>query len=200
MARILEAPVQEFIRWFAEETKEDRETGRFASLEENIGWICRRLGLATTADRIARAAGARRDFTRDAMRPRPDAAPTLRALRSRGPRLGLISDCCEIVPPLWDASPLAALLDATVFSCQVALRKPDPRIYHTACRELDVDPIQCLYVGDGGSDELSGALNSGMRAALLVVEAERSIDPYRLQADRWRGPIVTSLTDMLKLV
>jgi putative hydrolase of the HAD superfamily len=199
MALVLEAPTEEFIHAFAEDTKVERETGHLGSLEENLRLVCRQLGSLASADQIARAAEVRRGFTRDALRPRPDAITTLQALRSRGIRLGLISDCCEVVPPLWGETDLAPLLDTAVFSCRVGIRKPDLRIYERASTDLGVAPSQCLYVGDGGSNELSGATQSGMRAALLLVEAERAMDPYRPEVDSWRGPVIGSLSEVLGL-
>ena len=41
--------------------------------------------------------------------------------------------------------------------------KPSAEIYHLGCRELGVDPSRALFVGDGGSDELAGAANAGLR-------------------------------------
>src|SRR5262249_26008530 len=136
MASVLEAPKEEFIRSFAEDTKVDRETGRLGSLEENLRLICCQLALSPSADQIAEAVDVRRRFTREALRPRADALITLQSLRRHGTRLGLISDCCEIVPPLWDETDLAPLLDTAVFSCRVAVRKPDPRIYEMASDAL----------------------------------------------------------------
>ncbi len=41
-------------------------------------------------------------------------------------------------------------------------------MYETACAHLGVDPGECLYVGDGGSQELSGATAVGMTAFRLT--------------------------------
>ena len=44
----------------------------------------------------------------------------------------------------------------------MGLLKPDRQIYNLAMQRLDVSPDQCLYVGDGGSNELYGAKSAGM--------------------------------------
>lgn len=49
-----------------------------------------------------------------------------------------------------------------VFSCNVGLLKPDRQIYELAMEHLNVSPEQCLFVGDGGSNELCGAKSAGM--------------------------------------
>ena len=37
-------------------------------------------------------------------------------------------------------------------SIAVGLRKPDPRIYQLACRELDVEPAEAVFLDDIGSN------------------------------------------------
>ena len=48
-------------------------------------------------------------------------------------------------------------------SCDVKLKKPDIRIYELCAGKLNVKPEECLYVGDGGSNELSAAITAGMK-------------------------------------
>ena len=61
------------------------------------------------------------------------------------------------LPAFLPGLPVGPLLDAKIYSVRLGVCKPDPRIYLAACRELDVSPSECLYVGDGGSHELTGA-------------------------------------------
>src|SRR5439155_6621926 len=109
--------------------------------------------LETEAD-VDELVALRRKMAKRALVPRPDALGTLEELRRRGLRLGLISVCSQDVPDVWDETPLAGVLDETVFSCDVGVSKPDPRIYEIACERLGVEPRECLFVGDGANDEL----------------------------------------------
>ncbi len=93
-------------------------------------------------------------------------------LRARGLRLGLISNCSTDEIAFWPESPLAPRFDTALFSCTERLKKPDPRIYHVACERLAVAPAQALFVGNGGSDELSGARNAGLVPVLLTRHIE----------------------------
>jgi putative hydrolase of the HAD superfamily len=88
---------------------------------------------------------------------------TLQVLRNRGKRLGLISNADAIQIASWGESPLHDAFDTVLFSCQVGLVKPDKRIYLRACHDLAVSPAECLFVGDGGSEELRGAKAVGMK-------------------------------------
>ena len=99
---------------------------------------------------------------------RADAVPVLAALRQRGLRTGVISDCTHELPAFLPQLAVAPLLDVRVFSVQVGRCKPDPALYLAACQRLGLAPGDCLYVGDGGSQELTGAERAGMTAVRLA--------------------------------
>jgi putative hydrolase of the HAD superfamily len=137
----------------------------------------------------------RRERAKRTLTPRPDALPTLAELRRRGLLLGMISVCTEDVPQVWDETPLGHEFDATVFSCDVGVSKPDPRIYEIACERLAVEPVECLFVGDGANDELPGAERVGMTAVQLRAPGER-LTP---SGEEWRGASIESLAEVLEL-
>jgi putative hydrolase of the HAD superfamily len=70
----------------------------------------------------------RREWSKRSLQPRPDALETLAELRRRGHLLGLISVCSQDVPHVWNETPFSGALDEVVFSCDVGVSKPDPRI------------------------------------------------------------------------
>jgi len=137
----------------------------------------------------------RRERTRNVLVPRPDALPTLDELRRRGHLLGMISVCSEDVPDVWDETPLGGQFDATVFSCNVGLSKPDPRIYELASAQLGVEPADCLFVGDGANDELPGAERAGMTALQLRAPGES----LTVDGEAWTGPHVERLSEVVEL-
>ena len=138
---------------------------------------------------------ARRAFAREVLgRPRPGAVETLRELRARGLRTGLITVCSEDAVDVWPETPFAGLFDAEVFSCSCGLRKPDPHIYRLALDELAVAPAEALFVGDGVNDELAGAERVGMRAILVHRPGE---EPAWPEVRDWQGPRITSIPAVL---
>jgi len=139
----------------------------------------------------------RRDWARRALVPRAGAVVTLRELRDRGLGTGLVSVCSDDVPAVWAETELHGLFDSEVFSCDVGLRKPDPRIYLLACEQLGVEPAEALFVGDGANDELAGAERVGMRAALIHRPGQEPIWP---EAREFRGPWLTSVPEVLSLL
>ena len=137
----------------------------------------------------------RRERAKRVLVPRPDALPTLDELRRRGHLLGMISVCTEDVPQVWDETPLGGRFDTTVFSCEVGVSKPDPRIYELACEGLGVEPGDCLFVGDGANDELPGAERAGMAALQLRAPGEQ-LTP---DGEAWTGPSIERLSEVLEL-
>jgi putative hydrolase of the HAD superfamily len=125
---------------------------------------------------------------------RDDAVPVLRGLKARGLRTGLISDCGPELPDYLPTLPVAAFLDTCVYSIEVGVCKPDPEIYRIACRRLSVEPRDCLYIGDGGSQELSGARSVGMTAVRLA--APDLAGHLRFNGEQtWTGRTARSLTE-----
>jgi putative hydrolase of the HAD superfamily len=129
--------------------------------------------------------------------PRVGAVETLRALRSQGYLVGLITVCSEDVETLWPESEFAGLFDAEVFSSRVGYSKPDPRIYLHCCELLGVSPGEAVFVGDGANDELDGARRVGMDAILIHRPGE---GPLWRGLDDWDGPRVTSIPGVLAVL
>jgi len=197
MASVLSLPSDEFRRgWF--ETSRERNTGVSQSCQGDIELICRRLEVRPEERQVELAVKVRLDYIKHLMTPQPGAVETLSCLRQDGYKTGLISDCTHEIPAVWPETPFAPLIDEAIFSCLAGFRKPDARIYQLAARQLDVQPEQCLYVGDGGSQELSGALKVGMYPVLIRPDADSS-EPHLINRERWDGPAVSSLRDVLTL-
>ena len=94
----------------------------------------------------------------------PHVLTTIDHLRSRGLRLGVISNCFAEDVVAWPQSALASRFDCTVFSFEVGLAKPDPAIYLEATRRLGVSASETWFIGDGQDDELAGAERAGLRS------------------------------------
>jgi HAD superfamily hydrolase (TIGR01509 family) len=98
--------------------------------------------------------------------PYPDTAPTLRALRSRGTRIGIVSNVPQDLRPIFAAHGLAELVDTFTHSFEVGAEKPDPAIFLHACASLGTKPVETLMVGDHPVAD-AGALKAGLRFHLL---------------------------------
>jgi putative hydrolase of the HAD superfamily len=92
-----------------------------------------------------------------------------------------------------DTKHFLQIIDVPVFSCEVKIKKPDPRIYRLACKRLRLAPEACLYVGDGIDRELTGAKQVGLSPVLVLTSLVDAYDAQRLDVDVWQGRIVQSL-------
>jgi len=102
-----------------------------------------------------------------------DTVPTLETLRSRGYRLGLVSNTPWGTPDyLWEQQTarfgLTELLPVRLFSSDVGVRKPDARIFLEAAQQVGVAPDRTLFVGDTPAEDIAGAVGVGMRTALIA--------------------------------
>ena len=90
--------------------------------------------------------------------------------------------------------------ETAIFSCAVGLKKPDPRIYQMATEQLKVKPEDCLYIGDGSSQELTGALKIGMHPVWLRIPKEINENNFRIDQEELDGVIISALKEVLELV
>jgi putative hydrolase of the HAD superfamily len=176
-----------------DESFPERITGALGDVRQTLQVLASRLGARPTDDQLAEASHVRREVQEAMFVLRPEALPVIRQLRAAGLKIGLLSDCTSELPDAWARLPLAGLVDAPVFSCVEGMRKPDPRLFRTVAANLRAEPVECLYVGDGGGRELTGASDVGMRAVLL---AGQDWLAHRSTEGGWTGPRIGSLTDL----
>ena len=62
--------------------------------------------------------------------------------------------------------------------------KPDRGAYLSVCAEMGVAPESCVFVGDGGDRELTGAGRAGLRPVLLEYSTDTGLgsSPVELSA------------------
>jgi putative hydrolase of the HAD superfamily len=105
-------------------------------------------------------------------RPYDDTIPALRALRTDGHRLVVVSnwDCAL---PDWLGPPgLLELLDGVVTSAEVGVAKPDARVFRRALELAGVNADQAVHVGDSPDNDVDGARSAGIRAVLVQRDGE----------------------------
>lgn len=153
-----------------------------APIEVPFRRIARQLNPKVTEEEVQKALKIRRArFRHTLINVEPETVEGIKALQTMGFKTGLISNCGWDEISAWNESPLSPLFETVLFSCAVKLKKPDPEIYRLAARNLVVPPANCLFVGNGGSRELTGARKAGMTPVLLtrhleIIKPERIID------------------------
>jgi len=108
--------------------------------------------------------------------PRPIMLEAIRRLRARGLRVGALTNNWKRSGPEDDVIPhrLKNHFDVFIESRVVGLRKPDPKIYELACRELGVPAERTAFLDDIGGN-LKPARALGM-ATIKVDDPRQAIE------------------------
>jgi putative hydrolase of the HAD superfamily len=172
----------------------ERATGQCGDMMTTMAWVAHRCGYQPSPTQLAAACAKRSEIEgRYARMIRPEAAEVLRRLSGKGLRVGVVSDCTHELPDCWERLAISPWVDATIFSVEIGQRKPHPSLYLGVCERLDIAPAEAIYVGDGGSNELTGARAVGMRAIRIVSSDAAEAFVYDAEPN-WNGPIIESLT------
>jgi putative hydrolase of the HAD superfamily len=129
-----------------------------------------------------------------------DTLQRLETFKRLGYRLALVSNASTGEVSAWQDSPLADCFDATLFSWECGMQKPDSAIYHEALRRLDCRNHEALFIGDGGSNEHRGANAISLDNVLLTRYLQR-LDAERLTERRaWVKWEIAHLNELLGLL
>jgi HAD superfamily hydrolase (TIGR01549 family) len=128
---------------------------------------------------------------------RSDWKETFDALQSRGYKIGLISNTTVDLRPWLVKDEVMPYLSVIIQSCEFGRAKPDPSIFHQACKELSLKPGQCAYVGNFYDVDIVGAYN----ADLVPILIEEGNNLAELPANPpFEFPIVRSLPEIIDLI
>lgn len=114
-----------------------------------------------------------RNLDQGAMVAYPEAAETLRSLRSSGIAIGVCSNWGWELDAYLEEVGLLALVDSTVTSARAGSRKPHPGIYGCSTDALGIDPTRVVFVGDSWEPDVRGPRRIGMTAVHVWREDER---------------------------
>jgi putative hydrolase of the HAD superfamily len=181
----------------------ERATGAWGSAAHGLREIAGQLGIEPSDDAIEIAVSLRQTAEVQLARPRPGTVELLAELHAAGVPVGVLSDCTWELVAVWDQLPYAALVDAAVFSVEMGTRKPARLMYDEITRRLGVECANVVYVGDGGSQELTGALAAGMRPVLLrsSLDEPATTTDLRYDADaQWHGGHVRDMAELRQLL
>jgi len=148
--------------------------GRLASTADRVKRVLQTLHVEQNDRLIADIVSAEHEFLRTGIRLFDDVLGTLRELRERGFRLGLITNASKSVEIVIETTALSAYLDCIVVSSHVGVRKPAPAIFTMALEKLGLKAPACVFVGDGNDGELDGAHRVGM----ITVRIDRGRGKY----------------------
>jgi putative hydrolase of the HAD superfamily len=172
-----------FIRSYYDKPAEDNlEKTTFSVLRDMLS----RKGFQAVPEPVLRAAlQALYAITQQNWYLEEDAIPTLETVKSRGYRLGLISNTSDDknVQGIVDNWGLRPFFETIVTSAALGIRKPDARIFRVALDHFQVQPEAAAMVGDMLDADVLGANRLGIYSiwithrAQVLVEGELAIQP-----------------------
>ena len=93
--------------------------------------------------------------------------PLWEGLRERGIRVGVLSNTIwsgDYHRGVFERDGVLDLIDADVYSSEIAWTKPHPEAFRAAAAALGVEPSEAAYVGDRPFEDVHGSQVAGMRA------------------------------------
>ena len=106
----------------------------------------------------------------------PDIIPMLRVLKEKGIKIGLITNCYFEERDAIKNCDMYEYFDCICMSCEIGIKKPDLKVFALCAEKLGVNAEECLYVGDGGSNELQAAKAAGMKPLQAVWYLREGVD------------------------
>jgi putative hydrolase of the HAD superfamily len=155
------------------------------------------VGLDVAAAVLEEASDRHLDAWTPHIRHDPDARHVLAALKSRGLKVGLLSNTHwprRFHEHFLDRDGLAPYIDARLYTSELPRSKPHPSAFLAALQALELDhACRVLFVGDRPYDDIYGAKAAGLRTAL---RPNTSVPGYDVEPDA----IIGSLPELLPIV
>ncbi|WP_086663388.1 HAD family hydrolase [Lentzea kentuckyensis] len=109
--------------------------------------------------------------------PYSDTAEALRVARPL--KVGVLSNISWDIRSVFARESLS--VDAYALSFEIGVSKPSTRAFEAACVRLDVDPSECLYIGDDPVSD-GAAVAAGLRFAQISTAPVGRREPVLLEA------------------
>jgi putative hydrolase of the HAD superfamily len=107
----------------------------------------------------------------------PDAPEILKRFKDQGKLVGLICNTGmtpgTAIRKFLEEEGTARYFDSMVFSDEMKIRKPDPKIFHSVAHKFKVSPHNIVHIGDNLRVDVWGAKNAGCKAIHFSSEVGR---------------------------
>lgn len=158
--------------------------------------ILARLKVAFSEDQVSTILQIFRSLTINEFRLFSETRQVLFALRKKF-RLGLVSDSQEIyILSELRLVTLDRLFETVVISSRYGYRKPDPRLFQQALKEMGLTTTDdVIYVGDNWERDIEGATNAGIQSVWIQRSNDEVYAPHNQTI-----PMIPDLRSLLCLI
>jgi putative hydrolase of the HAD superfamily len=132
-----------------ERTRPARGVGTFGSVEGDMAAVLEAAGVPNDPTLVDELVELERAHLANGVHLYDDVFPALAALRERGVRTALVSNCSHSTRPVVERLGLEEVFDIVVLSFEVRAMKPDPQIYRAALAQLGgIAAQRAVFVDD----------------------------------------------------
>ena len=178
-------------------TRQARSTGAYGSAEGDLAAVLEAAGVPADPELVHELNETRmKAFAENGVHLWDDSLPTMRALRARGLRTAIVSNCDHATRPIVDGLGLEREADAVVLSFEVGVAKPDAGIYQAALDALGARPEEAVFVDDQAW-YCEGAEAIGIRSFMIVRDDAAPAEGFGAPGDRMVLHDLRSLLDLV---
>jgi len=192
-----EEVVQELIAAEEELWELSRLEHRSSRLADLFSTAAQRLGVEIAEALLDEIHEAQLERYRPHIHHDPNAVRVLEGLRSRGLKLGLLSNTLwpgSFHESLLEADGLGAVLDERIYTSELHVTKPHPEAFHAILEALGVGEAgRAVFVGDRPWDDIFGAQRAGLRT---VHRPRATVPSHDVEPDA----VITELPELLTIV
>lgn len=127
--------------------------------------------------------------------------PLWEGLRERGIRIGVLSNTiwsADYHRAVFERDGVLDLIDADIYSSEMAWTKPHPEAFRAAAAALRVEPGEAAFVGDRPFEDIHGSQLAGMRA--IWVPHSEIPQAQQVSVDVTPDGVAHRLLDILDIV
>jgi putative hydrolase of the HAD superfamily len=159
-------------------TRPARSVGAYATPDDDMRALLGAAGIADPDPALVRSlAEAEAAFGSDKVHLYDDSLATVAALRQRGVKTALVSNCSNATRSIVERLGLVDAFDAVVLSFEVGARKPQPGIYEAALAAVAVAPGEAVFVDDQTA-YCDGARALGIDTRLIVRDGAQPAEGF----------------------
>lgn len=175
--------------------------GRTSHESARLAEILADAGVAPDHPALPAAHAAYEGFWEPYTRTDPLVRPLWEWLREAGIRVGVLSNTIwtrDYHRAVFARDGVLDLIDADVYSSEIAWTKPDPEAFRAAAAAVEVEPEACVYVGDRLFEDVHGPQQVGMRA--IWVPHSRIPEEQQVAVEAEPDAVAHSLAEVVGIV
>jgi len=131
------------------------------------------------------------------LRPYPNVKSTLIKLKSKGLKLGIVSDAPELQGWIRLADiGMIHFFDLVLTLSETKERKPSRKPFELAIRKLKLKPQEILFVGENPERDIRGAKSVGMKTVLALYGLDYETKPIKIKPDYK----INDISEILKII